>query len=515
MCGGDIQATEGATYGTCDFCGSKSTLPKASDERKANLLNRANHLRRQNEFDRAIQVYENLLMEDSTDAEAHWGIVLSRYGIVYVEDPAAQLRIPTCHRMHRESILHDADYMAALQYAPDEYARSLYEEQAQAINKVQKGILNILSTEKPYDVFICYKETTDGGSRTKDSVKAQELYHLLEKENYKTFFSRITLESKLGQQYEPYIFSALNSAKVMLVIGTKPEYFNSTWVKNEWSRYLALTKNDSSKILIPCYSDMDAYDLPEEMLGLQAQDISKIGFAQDLLHGIKKVIGDKKGGAVKSTAIKSDIEPLTKRGYMSLQESNWKKAFESFDKALDKDPEYAPAYIGKLCVELKLNSEDDLSTYPQEIEGMANFKKAMQFADDDYKECLKKYVESNKNAIEQERLKSLNGGAKKSRGQYFQKLQERYEAEKIEREEREIKIELQKTEERKIENELQAEEWEKAQKQIEQDRLERERKEAEIPEIESRKKTSAIIWAVIVAAVATAVYFVFIGGGLQ
>lgn len=37
----------------------------------------------------------------------------------------------------------------------------------------------------------------------------------------------------------------------MVVIGTKPEYFKAVWVKNEWSRYLALIKNGAKKVLIP------------------------------------------------------------------------------------------------------------------------------------------------------------------------------------------------------------------------------------------------------------------------
>ena len=140
MCGGDIQATDSA-YGTCDSCGSTMTLPKASDERKANLFNRANHYRRQNEFDKAVQAYENILNEDSADAEAHWGVVLSRYGIEYVEDPVTHERVPTCHRVQTESIMTDADYMATLEYAPDEYTKSLYEEEAKKISEIQKGIL--------------------------------------------------------------------------------------------------------------------------------------------------------------------------------------------------------------------------------------------------------------------------------------------------------------------------------------------------------------------------------------
>ena len=76
----------------------------------------------------------------------------------------------------------------------------------------------------------------------------------------------------------------------MLVVGTKPEYFNAVWVKNEWSRYLKLLKKDRKKLLIPCYRDMDPYTLPDEFAHLQSQDMSRIGFIQDLIRGIKKVI---------------------------------------------------------------------------------------------------------------------------------------------------------------------------------------------------------------------------------
>lgn len=61
------------------------------------------------------------------------------------------------------------------------------------------------------------------------------------------------------------------------------------WVKNEWSRYLALIKDGKRKALIPAYKDMDPYDLPEEFSHLQAQDMSKLGFMHDLVHGIKKI----------------------------------------------------------------------------------------------------------------------------------------------------------------------------------------------------------------------------------
>ena len=73
-------------------------------------------------------------------------------------------------------------------------------------------------------------------------MKKNELYYELVNEGYKVFFSKITLEGKLGIAYEPYIFAALQSSKVMVVISTKKEYANSPWVKNEWSRFLTLIK---------------------------------------------------------------------------------------------------------------------------------------------------------------------------------------------------------------------------------------------------------------------------------
>ena len=61
ICGGDLQFTPGDTYGTCEYCGSVNTIPKGNDEQKLNLYNRANHFRRQGEFDKALAAYERLL----------------------------------------------------------------------------------------------------------------------------------------------------------------------------------------------------------------------------------------------------------------------------------------------------------------------------------------------------------------------------------------------------------------------------------------------------------------------
>ena len=325
MCGGDLIIEQGSTVAECEYCGSKQTLPKLDDDRRANLYDRANHFRRNNEFDKAAGIYEQILNEDTTDAEAYWSLVLCQYGIEYVEDPATHKRVPTVNRAQFTSIFDDDNYKSAIQYA-DGYQRELYEKEAKTINDIQKGILAISQKEEPFDVFICYKETDANGRRTMDSVLANDLYHQLTQEGFKVFFSRITLEDKLGTAYEPYIFAALNSAKVMVVLGTKPEYFNAIWVKNEWSRYLALVKQSGGKkVLIPAYRDMDPYDLPEEFSHLQAQDMSKLGFMQDLIRGMKKIAkADEPKAASRETVVvnsgNANANRLLRRAFMFVED---------------------------------------------------------------------------------------------------------------------------------------------------------------------------------------------------
>ena len=385
ICGGDLEIQEGVGICECMYCGTKQTLPKINDERRANLYDRANHFRRNNEFDKAMSMYEQILEEDKEDAEAYWSLVLCTYGIEYVEDPVSHKRMPTVNRTQFTSVFADENYKAALRYA-DDSQRQIYEEEAKQIDEIQKGILDISNQEKPYDIFICYKETDQFGKRTPDSVLANDLYHQLTQEGFKVFFARITLEDKLGSAYEPYIFAALNSAKVMVVIGTKAEYFNAVWVKNEWSRYLSLIKNGAKKVLIPAYKDMDPYDMPQEFSHLQSQDMSKLGFMQDLLRGIKKLTGtdrpiqaDTETGG---TSRDAGTEALLKRIFLFLEDGNFARADEFCEKVLNIDPENGEAYLGKMLVGLQIRKRENLGESQRRLDQFDDFAKMMRFGNE-------------------------------------------------------------------------------------------------------------------------------------
>lgn len=413
MCGGELQINPGESVAVCEYCGTTQTLPKLDDDRRANLYDRANHFRRNNDFDKAAGIYEQILNEDKTDAEAYWSLVLCRYGIEYVEDPATHKRVPTVNRAQYTSIFDDEDYKAAIQYA-DAAQRVVYEAEAKVINEIQKGILEISQKEELFDVFICYKETDANGRRTPDSVLATDLYHQLTQEGFKVFFSRITLEDKLGTAYEPYIFAALNSAKVMVVLGTKPEYFNAVWVKNEWSRYLALIRGGAKKVLIPAYRDMDPYDLPEEFSHLQAQDMSKLGFMQDLIRGIKKLTEVDKPAAKETVVVQetaANTAPLLKRAFIFLEDGDWSSADEYCEKVLDLDPECAQAYLGKLMAELRVRKVDELANCEQSFDDKDNYRKVMRFGGETLRDTLEGYITKINDRNENARLAGIYNDA--------------------------------------------------------------------------------------------------------
>lgn len=407
MCGGTMEITNNSTVAVCEYCGTQQTIPRLSDERKANLYDRANHFRRNNEFDKAQGIYEQILNEDPNDAESYWSLVLCKYGIEYVEDPKTHKRVPTVNRTQFTSLFEDSNYKEAIRLS-DADQKQIYEEEAKAIDDIQKGILQISRNEKPFDVFICYKETDENGKRTRDSVLAQEMYNELTEEGFKVFFSRITLQSKLGTAYEPYIFAALNSSKVMVVVGTKPEFFKSVWVKNEWSRFLDMIKRGEKKTLIPAYRGMDPYDLPEEFSFLQAQDMSKLGFMQDLIAGIKKILGGTQRTQEKNVPladtyrapVKEAVQnPLLTRAYLFLEDGDFNQAEKYVNKVLDMEPENPLAYLALVLIKKGLVRTEDLFEIPEdELMKDSDFKKAVRFSDDEFR---REYVEKRKAKVGQ------------------------------------------------------------------------------------------------------------------
>ena len=399
ICGGDLDIL-GNNVAQCLYCGTKQIIPKFTTDRKKELYERANAYRAVNEYDKAFAVYEQVLLEDNTDAEVYWDLVLCRYGVEYVEDPRTKKRIPTVNRTQFQSVFEDPNYQSALKFASDEQ-REVIDADAKVIDNIQKGILDISNREQPYDIFICYKEADENGRRTPDSVLAQDLYKELTKEGYKVFFARVSLEDKLGSAYEPYIFAALNSSKVMVVVGTRPDYLDAVWVRNEWSRYLALIASGEKKVLIPAYRGMNPYDLPEEFQSLQAQDMDKLGFMQDLVHGIKKIINP--AVMIQGSGTIDIVGAYKKRIVDFLGNNDFSSAKQYCKKVLDIIPEDGETYILNLCAELKISTKEQLRDASVSFKNYVAFQNAMRFGSAYERDELKNALEAVEQRITKEK----------------------------------------------------------------------------------------------------------------
>ena len=337
-------------------------------------------------------------------------MVLCRYGIEYVKDPGTGKMMPTCHRTIPKSIFEDSDYRLACEKAKP-LAREQHEKEAEKIDQIQKKIFALANKEEPYDIFISYKEMEEGThQRTEDSVLAQDIYNRFTSEGCKVFFSRISLENRLGEDYEPIIYSALRSSKVMLLVGTSKEHLNAPWVRNEWSRYLDMMDEEpDKKTLIPVYSKMDPYDIPNEISGrhLQAQDAGKIGFQQDLLHGVKKVlksshtnVAPMSGGGISS----ANTGGMLERGFICLKDRNFQEAEDVFNRVLDMDPHSGGAYLGRLMIQRNVSTIEDLAKQTDPMYVESDYQHAVEYGEPQIKKTLREY---EKKIIAENRKKAL------------------------------------------------------------------------------------------------------------
>jgi hypothetical protein len=98
-------------------------------------------------------------------------------------------------------------------------------------------------------------------------------------------------------------------------------------------------------------------------------------------------------GAVSVSGV-ADIEANMKRARIFLKDEKWNDARTYFNKVLDLDPEYAPAYVGILCVEIEIKTMEDLKNLkPKKYINTPNFQKAIDFADEKLKETLNGYID--------------------------------------------------------------------------------------------------------------------------
>ena len=175
------------------------------------------------------------------------------------------------------------------------------------------------------------------------------------------------------------------------------------------SRELPICKKQQIRLLHEDYGLVEnvAVDIVDTLAFVLRGDTTRTEMqGTDNVPGADQTVKKKPSAPAAVPAAAAGIEPLVKRGYLFLEDADWKQADTYFDRVLDMDPEYAPAYIGKLCAELKLREEEQLAQNEKPLTGYKSYQKAVRFANAKYRVKIEQYNETIQDRIaEEERQK--------------------------------------------------------------------------------------------------------------
>ena len=423
ICGANLINKNGRWQ--CGACGA--FLPEEITNEEVNLLYLASQKLRLGNFSDAEEFYQDITIKYPDNSDAYWGLVLSQYGIKYEQDYDGKM-IPTCFSTSYESLLDNPNFKKAYSLA-DSKQKIYLNQQCEKIEAIRKEWVEIASKEMPYDIFLSYKATEiDSDRKTEDSVEAHEIYNELTKLGYRVFFSKEALSDKTGEHYEPYIFNALNTCHAMIVYASKPEYVNSTWVRNEWLRYYKRIKNkekaENSLVLI--YKGFNPSELSRPLSNTQNLDRNDIRIAEKLEAYLLKVVSEskkiiphienislkpvnvsnKKIETIKkrklgNTIIKEEIQfeevksrdigtysspKLTQKaedqlnlGYIYLKKDCFDDALKCFENILTNNPTNSSALLGKLLCQEKCRDLKEF--YQTDFSKFSNFSLLQQVID--------------------------------------------------------------------------------------------------------------------------------------
>lgn len=172
-----------------------------------------------------------------------------------------------------------------------------------------------------------------------------------------------------------YAFYAL----IAFVIWFLPNYFyfkhrlflfRENWVLDELPKKAARDENNSKlSIINPINTDLVNTDLEAPI----SSEHSETNYNKERIPELDL----------------SSLPPTMRRAFIFVEDEEWDKANEYFDKVLDEEPENAYAYLGKALAQTKVDSLDHITD--KEIGRICRTKsyaRALKYADGDLKELL-------------------------------------------------------------------------------------------------------------------------------
>ena len=369
------------------------------------LYRQAEDYQHDRRFDKAEEYYHRVLTEGSEDAEVYWRLIMCHYCLFYEKDDAGRMipiiLNPDLTDPAEMSLRRELDTVMTDQVRP------YYTARLQEIDRILDKY-RLLKDQTQYDVFISVKQD-ENGHYTADSDVASDLYDFLKGQGLRVFNSRRTVIPS-GQEYEPYIISALISSKVMIVVGTTPENMNANWVKNEWSRFQWLQFREKEKTgktdrVLFCYlaKGMRAEQIPRALHPNRQAIIDGVKAHDKLLASLlfvnKPDTSAVGSGYTARSPQKPDYEQIQKKMTAWLVIGRYERVREQYEELLDEGVflTYPSLHLAALCARQKVSDIDQIVNSEFNLEQAPEYIAAVRLCqNNEDKQMLKEMLDHNK-----------------------------------------------------------------------------------------------------------------------
>ena len=399
ICGGPLKpevCENGQVKHKCVYCG-KEFEPEYDFLQKGNLqeeLFAANIFMDSDDFDKAQEKYSQIINKYPQLAVGYLGDIRCFLGIKQID------RKTVLKKYTDTDLTKIPTYKNALIGLKNEVKeRDLFLKSISVYSNILERTRNIIKDKKiDYDIFICFKQSDgvgDNAPLTKDYYVAKAIYDRL-KDKFKVFFAPEEMpQLAWGDDFDPYIFAALEKSTVLFAVSSYTSNLNASWPKSEWTRFLdmPLYMPKGNLKIIPVAIDGSVYNcIPKELLGKQGYEIrteEKINengkteylvkdnsWLDPIISGLEELVAHKKRkfsnkldtiksehrkGGSDSIQKKTIIDSQRRKGYLdicayNLSKGRFKDVLENAELIINSNEEDTDAL--KYCLLAKSKSKD-------------------------------------------------------------------------------------------------------------------------------------------------------------
>ena len=262
----------------------------------------------------------------------------------------------------------------------------------------------------------------DDNVPVQDFELARHIYDYLSRKGYRVFMTGKNLKNSRRQDAIPMLQTAIESAKILVLVGTSREYIDDASVESEWMRYFIVNRGVKNKGFAPCYYEMDPKDLPQEMLKSSPIDMSVEGYEEEILKRVAYYTsGSASGSASEATPAPKPAQPVQETP--AAEEENVSAASANEPEAAPEQEEAGFGGMGFDEEELGFDILEATKIYDDAFakEKKARFDYELKQIGDAYasikgfrdsqaraQECYKRAEEIRQEALYQEALRSFH-----------------------------------------------------------------------------------------------------------